>query len=119
MSAEPPLMTFPVDGRVREFHVTARLFATHSQAFPSLDVMSEYRKALGWIQSNPEKRKTVRGMPTFLFRWLNRAQDRGASNGRANGNHAPARNFTTEVNDQVDANHLARMRELKAKGKLT
>jgi hypothetical protein len=89
MSAAPPVLTFPVDGKAREFHVTAKLFAIHSQGFPSLDVMGEYRKALAWVQSNPERRKTARGMPTFLFRWLSGAQDRGRANGNARQHALP------------------------------
>lgn len=46
-------------------------------AFPNLDVLAECRKALAWINANPGRRKTVRGMPKFLVSWLSRAVDSG------------------------------------------
>ena len=52
------------------------------KAFPSVDCMAEYRKISAWLSSNPTNRKTPRGMPAFLFRWLGRAQDRGGASPR-------------------------------------
>jgi hypothetical protein len=54
-------------------------------AYPNLDVLAECRKALTWLNANPGRRKTVRGMPTFLVGWCNRAVDRrgGAHSGPA------------------------------------
>lgn len=52
------------------------------KAFPSVDVVAEYRKMAAWLSSNPVNRKTPRGMPSFLFRWLAKAQDRGGSSPR-------------------------------------
>jgi hypothetical protein len=63
----------------------ALLKAKHEEfgsAFPAVDRMAEYRKISAWISSNPVNRKTPRGMPSFLFRWLSRAQDRGGSSPR-------------------------------------
>ncbi len=45
--------------------------------FPGLDVEGECRKALQWTRDNPTRRKTARGMPKFLFGWLERAQNGG------------------------------------------
>jgi hypothetical protein len=44
-------------------------------SFPTIDVVAEGRKALAWLNANPTKRKTGRGMPKFFVSWLTRATD--------------------------------------------
>ncbi len=46
-------------------------------AFPGLDVIGEARKAEAWLQANPGRWKTPRGIARFLLSWLERANDRG------------------------------------------
>ncbi len=41
-----------------------------------LDVAAEMRKAKQWLADNKSRRKTARGMKSFLTGWLNRAYDR-------------------------------------------
>ena len=38
-------------------------------------MLGECRKAHAHIEASPAKRKTARGMPSFLVSWLNRAVD--------------------------------------------
>lgn len=84
----PAVFTFPLTGGVgwslgREAH------DGFAAAFPGVPLEVEYAKAVSWLNANPLKRKTPRGMPQFLFRWLERAQNRGSpapTNG-ANGAH--------------------------------
>lgn len=47
--------------------------------FPAVDVMQELRKMVGWLDSNPTKRKTRRGVSRFINNWLSNAQDKGGS----------------------------------------
>ncbi len=47
------------------------------QSFPALDVRLILCSARQWCRDNPRNRKTARGMPAFLTRWLNKEQDRG------------------------------------------
>lgn len=49
------------------------------EAFPAIDAMGEYRKALLWLNANPARKKTRRGMPAFLLRWFDKAQNSGRS----------------------------------------
>lgn len=44
-------------------------------AFPAVDVAQELRQMRAWISANPTKRKTRRGAPAFIVRWLSKAQD--------------------------------------------
>jgi hypothetical protein len=69
------LLTFPTDGNPRTWDLTIAKVESLSKSFPSLDVLGECHKALGWIEANPSKRKTPVGMPGFLFRWMGRAQN--------------------------------------------
>jgi hypothetical protein len=75
--AEPAVLTFPTVGDV---HVTSwalipSQIAEWEVAYPNVDVLAEARKALVWVQANPVKRKTARGMPKFLVAWLTRSVD--------------------------------------------
>ncbi|MEP7013076.1 MAG: hypothetical protein ABJC13_22370 [Acidobacteriota bacterium] len=54
--------------------------------FPGLDVLGEARKAQAWLEANPGRWKTPRGIGRFLFSWLERAND----GGRFGGREAPA-----------------------------
>lgn len=45
----------------------------YQDAFPGLDVLAELRRARSWCLSNPDRRKTARGMPRFLHNWLTTA----------------------------------------------
>lgn len=42
-------------------------------------MLGEVLKAAVWLDANPTRRKTHKGMPRFLVSWLSRAQDRGGS----------------------------------------
>ena len=65
-------------------------------AFPGLDVLGEVRKAEAWLQANPGRWKSPRGIERFLFSWLERANDRGrfarfeGAAGRAGTGWSPA-----------------------------
>lgn len=63
----------------RRWTLTDELIAELCDAFPGVAVRGECRKAWQWIEANPSKRKTAKGMPDFLFRWMTREQDRNRS----------------------------------------
>ena len=50
-----------------------------SKAFPAVDVEHELRKMLTWLDSNPKKQKTARGINRFINGWLSRTQDNGGT----------------------------------------
>lgn len=47
------------------------------QSFPGVDVEHEVRSAVQWMEDNPERRKTKRGMNAYLGNWLRRVYERG------------------------------------------
>jgi hypothetical protein len=81
--SSPSVLVFPCDGQVRAWGLTQEQIVEWSKAFPSLDVLTQCRAALAWVNAAPQRRKTAGGMTRFLVGWLTRTQERGA--GRAPG----------------------------------
>ena len=48
-----------------------------SNAYPAVDVFQELRAMESWLDANPIKRKTKRGIKSFVVRWLGKAQNQG------------------------------------------
>jgi len=49
------------------------------KTYPAVDVFLELAKMESWLDANPSKRKTSKGIKRFVNSWLSRAQDRGGS----------------------------------------
>lgn len=45
------------------------------QAYPRLNIPEQIQKMAMWADANPRKRKTRRGVRTFIVNWLNRSSD--------------------------------------------
>lgn len=52
------------------------------ETYPAVDVEQELRRMIAWLDSNPTKRKTRRGIERFVNNWLARTQDSGGSKGQ-------------------------------------
>lgn len=105
--SETVVLSFVVCGKGKTWEATESLLKSHQEAFPGLDVMAQYRLAAAWLVSNSSRRKTPKGMPTFLFNWLSRAQNSGRP---ATG--TPARNFREEATEQAFSGFAAQMERL-------
>lgn len=65
------------------------------ELYPTVDIMQELRKMKGWCDSNVAKRKTRRGIKTFITNWLAREQDKGGiKNSGANTTGANANDYS-------------------------
>lgn len=84
---EKTLGVFPCDGRVKTWKFTDKHLAKLKEAFPSINILAEAKKAKLWIEAHPSRRKTARGMLSYLMGWMERAQNGGKSNG--NGHQSP------------------------------
>lgn len=80
----PPLTTNTGD----LYRVTTDDVATWTALYPAVDVMQELRKMAGWLDANPSRRKTARGIRAFIANWLSKQQDRG------NGHQTAAKRTT-------------------------
>ncbi len=86
--ASEPFAEFPVVGRgLKTWLLTVAYVAELSGDYPNLDVPQQCRSARAWALANPSKRKTAKGMPTFLVNWMNRAVRDRQSSGGTNVNH--------------------------------
>lgn len=50
------------------------------ELYPAVDVMQELRAMKAWCISNPQKRKTPRGVKAFINNWLSKEQDKSGNN---------------------------------------
>lgn len=62
-----------------EYPITEEKVNEWKELYPAVDVIQELRKMKGWLDANPSKRKTRRGILKFVNSWLSRAQDKGGS----------------------------------------
>lgn len=62
------------------YDVTQNDFNEYEELYPNVDVMQELRKMKGWLNANPTKRKTKRGIKRFINNWLSREQDKPKPN---------------------------------------
>ncbi|WP_462385209.1 hypothetical protein [Intestinibacillus massiliensis] len=88
ISTEPqgdsmPVFVLPLnDGS--QFPILENQLAEWETLYPAVDIMQDLRSMKGWLDANPTKRKTKRGILRFITGWLSRTQDKG-------GNRAAAR----------------------------
>lgn len=77
----PIVFEFPVVGNPEEptWAIRQTQDAELKAAFPDIDLPTQYARAKVWLEANRSKRKTAKGMMTFLFRWMDRTQNRGNS----------------------------------------
>lgn len=66
---------------VEEWKPTAALFAEYVRLYPNVDVKQQFNVMRSWCLSNPNKRKTKRGITRFVNSWLAREQDKGGTSG--------------------------------------
>lgn len=77
-SAPPPVISLPlIDGT--EFGVTQEDIDKYASLYPAVDILQELRGMLGWLDANPNRRKTRKGIRRFINNWLSQEQDRGGS----------------------------------------
>lgn len=82
--SEPAVFEMPLNNK--SFHpITQSDINTWQELYPAVDVMQELRKMKGWCDANPRKRKTKKGVRSFINSWLAREQDRGYR--QLNSNH--------------------------------
>ena len=74
----------------------------YQETFPAVDVVQELRKMKLWCddRKNVNRRKTERGIQSFIRNWLSREQDRPSGRPARQGN---GKGFVpTDLNGQYD-----------------
>lgn len=72
--ASPTVFEIPLrDGT--NFNITEKDIAKWEKFYPDVLVMDTLREQAAWLDSNPERRKTRRGVKAFINRWLLKEQN--------------------------------------------
>jgi hypothetical protein len=75
------------------WEISAAQIELLTRSFPGADVPAQILGAVAWLEANPKKRKTAKGMPRFLTSWLLRAVSRPVK--------APPRNDLSQIGSEV------------------
>lgn len=73
-----------------EHPVTEKDLKRYIELYPAVDVRQDLRNMVGWLEANPSKRKTKKGVRRFITNWLARTQDSGGSKSKGNGQSSSA-----------------------------
>jgi hypothetical protein len=74
--------------------ITQPMLEDWTRSFPGLEVRGQILGAVAWLEANPKKRKTAKGMPRFLTSWLLRTVSRPVK--------APPRNDLSQIGSDVE-----------------
>lgn len=87
-----PEIVFPCVGNPKTWSLSQKLFNQIQEAYPDAPVLDWIKKARLWAETNTSKRKTFKGMPAFLSRWMASQTDRPAQTRtfQTNGKPKPA-----------------------------
>lgn len=97
----PPVFQIPLnDGSL--FPVYQEEIDRFKELYPAVDIQQELRKMCGWCENNPKRRKTKRGVKSFINSWLSRAQDR-SGNGYKPDVRRTANPYLDILNESGDA----------------
>ena len=90
------------------FEITDEMIREWQGLYPAVDVKQQCRSMKGWILANPARRKTKRGVKSFITGWLSREQDKGGilrpqTGGQFNGNSTSKQSRTVEATSRLIA----------------
>ena len=85
-SGLPPVIRLPLNDGT-EYLVTQEQEQEWEQLYPAVDIKQELREMRGWLLANKTKRKTRRGIGTFIVNWLSREQDKGRGGKESGSNY--------------------------------
>jgi len=80
LAHEPVIITLPLIDKT-EFCVVQSKIDEWSDSFPAVDVNAELKRMRAWLNANPTKKKTLRGIQRFIVTWLSKTQDMGGTRG--------------------------------------
>lgn len=77
--------------------------------YTHLDIMAELKKAAMWLEANPSRRKTPKGMPRFINAWMERSQNssRGQQSFTPNHGKRTLSQAAQEAYDLLDPKYKA------------
>lgn len=100
-ATEPPVIVLPLNDGTG-YAVSQEQSQEWAGLYPAVDVIQQLRNMKGWLDANPAKRKTRKGVLRFINGWLAREQDRGGSRQQSGGQ---ARRGATGAMEDLQALH--------------
>lgn len=94
------------------YDVSKNDFDEYEELYPNVDIMQELRKMKGWLNANPTKRKTKRGIKRFINSWLSREQDKPKPNNISNNV-----NISNNIKEKQTPKWIAKEKEKERKEK--
>jgi hypothetical protein len=70
----------------KPYQVTQQEVEFFQETYPAVDIMQELKSMKAWAHSNPRYRKTMKGMPSFINKWLSKHQNQSGINTRYQDN---------------------------------
>lgn len=71
--------------------------ALWKETYPGVNVEQELKRMTAWLDANPTRRKTKRGITKFINGWLSREQDRGGTYKNSDKNSGCSKNNSSEA----------------------
>lgn len=110
----PPVISFTLNDKSLHDIFQSDIDAWE-ELYPAVDIVQELRKMKGWLDSNPTKRKTKRGICRFINSWLARTQDSGGNKGNHN-NKKSKNEFCNFEQHDYDFDAIEKMLERDLEG---
>jgi hypothetical protein len=99
---EDVFLLLPLNAKDTYKTITLTDIADYQTIYPAVDVEQETRNMLGWLRSNPAKRKTKAGIDRFINAWLSKAQDSGKQKSQVTAtNSAPGLSVDQKTSSQL------------------
>lgn len=94
----PAVISLPLnDGTL--YPITQPDIDKWTELYPAVNVISELRKMVGWLDANKDRRKTRKGVLRFVVNWLSGQQDKSPQKGAQMVKTTRFANFTGRDTD--------------------
>ena len=104
-----PIITLPLNTG-EEYPVFQCDIDEFAELYPAVDVLQAMRGMRGWLNTNPARRKTKRGIRRFINSWIAREQDRGYRRPTEGSSYQQNQgNFANMQKDEYDPDIFRRM----------
>ena len=89
-----PIITLPLNTG-EEYPLFQCDIDEFAELYPAVDILQAMRGMKGWLNTNPARRKTKRGIRRFINSWIAREQDRGGTPGYRTASNSRVEQFAT------------------------
>lgn len=89
--SDPPLIEMPTNKTGEVVGIAAKKADEWAETYPGVDVLQTLKEIRQWLFDNASKRKTARGMNSFIGRWMAREQNKSTYEEQRNGYQARRR----------------------------